>query len=178
MNFDEKLTPTKRLALGAFALVMATGGFVAGRASFDPNEAIVQPIAFNHQKHVKDAGMECSACHEYFAEHQHSGLPDLELCAGCHQQPLTNSPEEARLLELLAGPSRPAFRKLFTLPDHAYYSHRRHVTIAKLPCDTCHGAIADTTRPPSRPLVHINMATCTGCHIRQSVQTDCAACHR
>jgi hypothetical protein len=176
--FDEKLSPTERLVLGAFTVLMAAGGFVAGRASFGPNESVVQPIQFNHQKHVKDAGMECSACHEYFAKQQRSGLPDLALCSGCHQQPLTKSPEEAKLIALAASPSPPAFRKLFRLPDHAFYSHRRHVTIAKLPCATCHGAIADTTAPPSRPLVHIDMETCTNCHTRQSVQTDCTACHR
>ena len=176
--FDEKLTPTKRLLLGAFAIVMATGGFAAGRSSFGPNESVVQPIQFNHQMHVKDTGMECSACHQYFSEHQRSGLPDLALCTGCHQQPLTKSPEEAKLIALAASASPPAFRKLFRLPDHAYYSHRRHVAIAKLPCATCHGAIAETTAPPLRPLVQINMKTCTDCHTRQSVQTDCTACHR
>jgi hypothetical protein len=175
---DERLSPTQRLLLGAFAVVMAAGGFAAGRVSFDPDKAVAQPIQFNHQKHVKDAGMECSACHQYFADHQHSGLPDLALCTGCHQQPLTKSPEEAKLIRLAASPAPPAFRKLFRLPDHAYYSHRRHVTIAKLPCTTCHGGIADTTAPPPRPLVRITMATCTGCHTRQSVQTDCTACHR
>jgi hypothetical protein len=176
--FDEILTPTKRLVLGAFAVVMATGGFAAGRVSFDPNRAVVQPIQFNHQKHVKDVGMECSACHEYFSEHQHSGLPSLSLCAGCHQQPLTKSPEEAKLIALAASASPPAFRKLFRLPDHAYYSHRRHVGIAKLLCVTCHGAIAETTTPPRHPLVQITMKTCTDCHTRQSVQADCTACHR
>jgi hypothetical protein len=175
---DERLSPTQRLLLGAFAVVMAAAGFAAGRVSFDPDKAVAQPIQFNHQKHVKDAGMECSACHQYFADHQHSGLPDLALCTGCHQQPLTKSPEEAKLIRLAASPAPPAFRKLFRLPDHAYYSHRRHVTIAKLPCTTCHGGIADTTAPPPRPLVRITMATCTGCHTRQSVQTDCTACHR
>jgi Cytochrome c7 and related cytochrome c len=178
VTFDEKLSPTKRLALGAFTVVMAAGGFAAGRVAFNPDRAVVQPIAFNHQKHVKVAGMDCSACHQYYADHQHSGLPDLALCTGCHQQPMTKSPEEAKLIKLAASPEPPAFRKLFRLPDHVYYSHRRHVTVAKLPCTTCHGAIADSTAPPPRPLVQIVMQTCIDCHTRQSVPTNCIACHR
>ena len=86
--------------------------------------------------------------------------------------------EYRKLIALAAGASPPAFRKLFRLPDHVYYSHRRHVTVAKLPCERCHGAIADTTAPPSRPLVRVGMATCTGCHTRVSVRTDCTDCHR
>ena len=178
MIFDEKLSPTERLLVGIFTVAMAAVGFAAGRFGFDPDAAVRQPIQFNHQKHVKGNGMECSACHQLFADHQHSGLPDLSVCTVCHQQALGKSPEEAKLIKLAASPNPPAFKKLFRLPDHAYYSHRRHVTVAKLPCTTCHGGIADTTAPPSRPLVRIQMKTCVDCHTRQSVRTDCTACHR
>jgi hypothetical protein len=176
--FDEKLSPTERLLFGALVVAMAAGGFWTGRVAFNPHRATAQPIQFNHLKHVKGAGMECSVCHEYFAEHQHSGLPDLSACTTCHQQPLTKSTEEQKLITLAASASPPSFKKLFRLPDHVYYSHRRHVTVAKLQCPTCHGAIADTEAPPPRPLVTITMKTCTDCHTRQSVQTDCTACHR
>ena len=178
MNVDEKLGPTRRLALGAFTVLLAVAGFAAGRAAFNPNGAVVQPIQFNHKKHVKDAGLECSACHQLYADHQHSGLPDLALCAGCHQQPMTKSPEEAKLIKLAASPAPPAFRKTFRLPDHVYYSHRRHVTAGGLPCATCHGGIAETTAPPPRPLVQIVMKTCTDCHSQRNVPTNCIACHR
>lgn len=175
---DEPLGPARRIAIGAITAVMAVAGFASGRAAFAPSGAIVQPVQFNHQKHVSDVGMDCPACHQYFADHPRSGLPDLALCVGCHQQPLTKSAEEAKLIALAAADTPPRFRKLFRLPDHAFYSHRRHVAVAALPCDTCHGAIASTTAPPPRPLVRIDMKTCIDCHTRQSVQTDCTACHR
>lgn len=178
MALGEKLNPTQRLVLGAFTVATLAAGFAGGRLLFMPGTSVVQPIQFNHQKHVKGAGIDCSVCHQYYAEHQHSGLPDLSVCMTCHQQPVTKSPEERKLIALAASPSPPAFQKLFRLPDHAYYSHRRHVTVARLPCDTCHGAIADSTTPPSRPLVRVTMATCTGCHTRVSVRTDCTDCHR
>ncbi len=178
MAFADKLNPVQRLVLGAFTVAMFAGGFAAGRLLFTPGRGVAQPIQFNHQKHVKTAGIDCSTCHQYYADHQHSGLPELATCMMCHQQPVTKSPEERKLIALAAGPSPPVFRKLFRLPDHVYYSHRRHVTVARLPCSTCHGAIADTTAPPARPLVRISMATCTGCHVRVSVQTECTACHR
>jgi hypothetical protein len=174
----ERLTPTRRLVIGAFTLIMAGAGFAAGRTAFRPAGNVTQPIQFNHQKHVKDVGMECLACHEYYATREHSGLPALATCLGCHEGGVTDSPEEKRLLELAERDPQPSFRKLFRLPDHAYYSHRRHVAVAGLKCETCHGAIADTTAPPSRPLVRITMDTCVGCHAEQSVKTDCTDCHR
>jgi hypothetical protein len=139
---------------------------------------MAQPVLFNHKKHVKDVGLECATCHEYFSTGEHSGLPSLTLCQGCHSQALTKSPEEQKLIKLFASDPLPVFRKLFRLPDHARYSHRRHVAVAGLPCETCHGAIADTTEPPVYPLEPITMDTCIGCHAQRHVQTDCTACHR
>lgn len=178
MFFDDRLTPAQRLTLALVVLVMAAGGFTAGRMALRPTGAVEQPIRFNHEKHVKSAGLDCAVCHQYYAERQHSGLPSLAVCQTCHAEPLTDAPEERRLIELAGSDSPPAFRKLFRLPDHAFYSHRRHVTVAKLPCETCHGDVAATTEPPSRPLVRITMDTCMNCHAQRNVASDCTDCHR
>jgi hypothetical protein len=175
---DEKYSPTQRLVIGALIILLSAGGFAAGRIAFSPSRAVTQPIQFNHQVHVKKVGLECGICHQYFADHAHSGLPDLGVCQGCHQEAVTKSPEERKLIALFASKTPPVFQKLFRLPDHAYYSHRRHVTVAKLACTVCHDGIADTTAPPARPLVTVRMSTCIDCHTRQNVQTDCTACHR
>jgi hypothetical protein len=178
MITDEKLSPTRRLLIGVFTLAMATAGFAAGRIAFRPTGAVTQPIQFNHQKHVKDVGLECSTCHEYYSTGRHSGLPPLSTCQGCHEEPITKSPEEQKLVKLIASDPQATFKKLFRLPDHVFYSHRRHVVVAGLPCETCHGGIAETTVPPRYPLVRITMATCTGCHAEKQVSSDCTNCHR
>jgi hypothetical protein len=178
VSADERLDPRRRLVIGVLAVVMATAGFAAGRAVLRPTERVAQPIQFNHQKHVKVVGLECSACHEYYATSEHSGLPSLELCKGCHAEALTESSEEQKLLKLMASDPQPVFLKLFRLPDHARYSHRRHVTAGRLACETCHGAIAETTAPPASPLVRITMDSCTRCHADRGVKTDCTDCHR
>jgi hypothetical protein len=178
VDSDDKFSPTARLLVGALTVVMGAVGFAGGRAAFSPSGEVRQPVQFNHRVHVKTAGLECASCHQYFADHQRSGLPDLGDCQVCHQEPITKSPEERTLIALLAGPTRPAFQKLFRLPDHVYYSHLRHVTVAKLPCETCHGGIADTIAPPVRPLVSVRMSTCIDCHTRLSVETGCTSCHR
>ena len=177
MAAEERLSPTRRLLIGACTVALAAAGFAAGRVALRPTEAVTQPIQFNHQKHVETVGLECSTCHEYFSTGQHSGLPSLSTCQGCHAEALTESPEEQKLLKLIATNPQPEFTKLFRLPDHAYYSHRRHVVAGALPCETCHGPVAETTTPPRYPLVRITMATCTNCHAQKNVSTDCTDCH-
>jgi len=175
---DEKLSPVRRLILGAVALSMAGVGFVAGRIAFRPVQDVPQPVAFNHLKHVQDAGLECSTCHEYFETSEHSGLPELATCLMCHDGTITDSAAEKRLVQEAEKTPPPRCRKLFRLPDHVYYSHRRHVAVAGLKCEECHGGIAATTAPPSRPLVRVTMDTCIAGHARQGVPTDCTQCHR
>ncbi len=141
-------------------------------------EAVEQPIRFSHRAHVAGAQIDCAECHSYFSKGAHSGLPGAEVCATCHAEALTQNPEEARLRTLVQNGRPVVFRKLFQLPSHVYYSHRRHVVAGKLPCAGCHGAIAETEAPPPRPLVEISMDFCTRCHAASKVTNDCKSCHR
>lgn len=142
------------------------------------NDLIIQPIAFNHRVHITNAQLQCSDCHAYYSRGAHSGLPSADVCMACHSEALTKSTEEAKLREETQRGNPPVFRKLFHLPPHVYYSHRRHVVLGKLECVNCHGQIANTQTPPSRPLVQISMDFCTGCHAASKVTNDCKACHR
>lgn len=140
--------------------------------------AVAQPIEFNHRKHTQELQLDCQFCHEYVATGAHSGLPAADKCAMCHQAPLGESAEAARVTELLAAGDPLHFQKLFRMPAHVFYTHARHVGIAELPCERCHGAIATTERPPKRPLVNVTMDFCMACHREMGQTEDCAACHR
>jgi len=175
---EERLTPRRRLAIGAVTLLLASAGFATGRILLRPAVAVAQPVRFNHRLHVETLELDCSTCHEFYASSEHSGLPSLELCSTCHEEALTDSPEEQRLLELIEAGGDQEFRKLFRMPDHVYYSHARHVTVAGIECATCHGGIAETTAPPPVPLVHVTMNTCVGCHAASGAPVECTHCHR
>jgi hypothetical protein len=135
-------------------------------------------VAFNHLKHTKDLGLDCQTCHQQVSTGAHAGLPDAATCRLCHEAKQGTSPEAARVTALLAGGDPLRFNKLFRLPPHVYYSHRRHVGIAKLECPNCHGDIAMTQRPPGRPLVGIKMNFCLDCHRAKGQSLDCVSCHR
>ena len=160
------------IVVAALALVVAVARALAG------NPGVVQPIAFNHRKHTQDLQLGCELCHPRVRIGAHPGLPALETCAMCHQAQQGTSAEAARVTELVTAGRPLVFVKLFRLPPHVYYTHRRHVGIADLECRNCHGDIALTTTPPRRPLVKIRMANCIACHRAQRQSTDCNACHR
>lgn len=136
-----------------------------------------QPIEFNHRLHVEEAGMACTDCHEFYESEAFSGMPTAETCAFCHEEVAGESREEARLVELLQAGSPLEWQPLFRQPSHVYYSHRRHVGVAGLECEACHGAIATSKRPPRR-VRKLLMDECLECHLDGDAATDCTACHR
>lgn len=158
----------------AVVLLAATVLFLGVRRG----PAVPQPIAFNHRKHTQDLGLNCEFCHVYVKTGAHAGLPDAETCSMCHLTPQGTTEEAARVTERISEGDPLLFSKLFRLPPHVFYTHRRHVGIAELECQNCHGAIAESERPPDRPLVRVTMGFCIDCHLEQQQTVDCNACHR
>ncbi|MGD2136505.1 MAG: cytochrome c3 family protein [Gemmatimonadales bacterium] len=139
---------------------------------------VPQPVAFNHRKHTEDLGLDCSFCHTYVRTGAHAGLPDAQTCVMCHSAPQGTSAAAARVTELLQQGDSLRFNKLFAMPEHVFYTHRRHVALGELGCEICHGAIATTERPPPQALVEVTMDFCMDCHREQDQTLECNACHR
>jgi Cytochrome c7 and related cytochrome c/Class III cytochrome C family len=130
--------------------------------------AAQQPIRFNHSVHVKL--MTCNYCHQYYETRDIAGRPALFRCMMCHAYPVTDKPEAAKLQKYAADRQEVPWVRLTRLPDYVHFSHRRHVVVAKLECKTCHGDIAQTTAPPTAPLVTIRMQFCLNCHTSKAVE--------
>lgn len=164
---------TRLVLLVVVAAVLVVVPVAAGRSTSVP-----QPVAFNHRKHTEDLGLDCAFCHAYVRSGAHAGLPDAQTCVMCHSAPQGTSPEAARVTELLQQGDSLRFNKLFTLPAHVFYTHRRHVALGELACENCHGTIATTERPPPQPLVEVTMDFCVNCHRERDQTVECNACHR
>ncbi len=169
------------LAAGLVASFVLTGvgstALTLGGGPLFLRPATGQPIAFNHQKHVKDLDLACPTCHLTVEKEAFSGLPDADVCAFCHAEPQGKSEEEKRLVQFLKTGAPLSWSPLFRQPPHIFYSHRRHVAVAKIECRVCHGTIAATTAPPAR-VRRLRMSDCISCHQRSGASTDCTACHR
>lgn len=139
-----------------------------------------QPLRFSHKAHLEE--VMCGACHPYYEEHASAGMPRLEDCLDCHEGGQSEDPEgikeEEKLAQYFERNEEIRWVRLYHIPDHSFFSHRRHVVLAKLECESCHGDIAKSDVPPERPVQPVTMASCVSCHQAEDVTVDCNACHR
>jgi c(7)-type cytochrome triheme protein len=64
-------------------------------------------------------------------------------------------------------------------PGHVYFSHRAHVSFAKMTCENCHGDVTSWAQPPRAPEPSlVDMDACMACHRKQGASTECQICHR
>ena len=137
--------PSSAPLLGGFVLFFAGGAIYT--ALHGSQSWPLQPIAFNHSRHVQ-VGVGCTDCHSGARNGAKATLPTIDTCTMCHQSALTKSPEEQKLLALAAANQPLAWVQLTRIPAHVYFSHRRHTESAGIECTTCHGAMDKLTSPP------------------------------
>ncbi len=143
-----------------------------------------QPIAFNHRLHAYN-NVPCSLCHPTSATGQGATLPAVTVCRRCHEDILYESPEKAKIR--LAATSGMGLRwvPVYALRPFVYFSHRRHVTLGRIPCRACHGDVEQRSKPfaaGARPFGGTRgMAACIKCHEESHspyAGVDCVNCHR
>lgn len=142
------------------------------------NNAIQQPLPFSHNIHVTDLELGCTDCHIRVEDHQRATLPLLEICQDCHSEALTESEIESQLLTYTTTDQAIPWQRIYAVPDHVYFSHRRHVALGQVACEACHGDVSSFDLPPSAPVVPITMDGCMDCHEENQITNDCLACHR
>ncbi len=140
-----------------------------------PQLPVRQPLAFNHVRHQP---MACVLCHRGVETRAFAGIPDIATCLNCHATPPVKTPAEVATWNTAVQAQHMTWHTATRLPDHVYFSHRRHVELVQLDCAACHGNMADRTTPPAQPLKPISMNNCLDCHRQQSASTDCARCHK
>lgn len=157
---------------------------------------------FNHVVHTEDAGMACDGCHSFREDGSFAGIPGVEVCAACHDEPLGDSAAERRLVDEYVSPRREIpWRAYARQPENVYFSHAPHVRLAEIECRRCHGDHGGTTtlRPFERnristysrdiwgpritgggpePWDSMKMSDCSGCHEERGVTSHCLMCHK
>ncbi len=168
-------TRTKVAILAAAGIVLVLFLFAAS----DSKEKNIQPLAYNHKVHVEKAELKCTDCHLYAEQKASAAIPPLEVCQNCHSdQPLSGSPEEKKLLQYITEGKEIPWKRIYRVPNHVYFSHRRHVVGGEIECKVCHGDVAEFTEPVVSPAVPVTMENCMRCHKQRKITNDCLACHR
>ncbi len=158
-----------------------------------------QPINFNHVLHLgNDVGIEgdteverCLYCHEFRDDGTFVGIPKLDKCMECHddpESPLTETENEAVFLsEYVAEEKEIPWLSYSRQPDCVYFSHIAHVNMGELDCMVCHGPHAETEVIPEYKANRITgypigiwgkNITGLKCNTWDSMKMDdCAECH-
>lgn len=157
------------------ALLVTAVGLVSaiGSCLILPAAPVSQRIAFSHARHEP---LTCAGCHDGINTSRRAGFPSPAVCAKCHATAPASVPaaDWERLQTLGVAFWKPVTR----MPEHVMFSHRRHVSLAGLACESCHADIGRRATPPRRPPMRLVMDTCLACHRAEGASEDCNGCHR
>jgi mono/diheme cytochrome c family protein len=128
-------------------------------ATGDPLSA--QPVAFSHQQHAGDLGLDCRYCHTSVADSSFAGLPSTRICMTCHSQVFTDVPILAPVRLSYEYDAPLPWVRVNDLHDTVHFDHAIHVS-AGVGCDSCHGRV-DEMRVVE-PAFTITMSWCLECH--------------
>jgi hypothetical protein len=158
-------------ALAGLPLTGLVGSMIYVRTPWNTGqwEAVDQPVQFDHRHHVIDDGIDCLYCHQGAETSDYAGVPETEVCMGCHAQVWNESP----LLEpvrrsYFSGRAIP-WNRVHDLPDFVYFSHAVHVQRG-IGCVACHGRVDRMARVYENQA--LTMGFCLGCHERASELTE------
>lgn len=118
-----------------------------------------QPIAYSHELHAGDLGIDCKYCHNAVTKSKHATIPTTNVCMNCHKTvnegTTTGTEEIAKIYEAAGwdpevkaytGVTKPVkWVKVHNLPDHVYFNHSQHVEVGGIDCAQCHGDMKKET---------------------------------
>src|SRR5208282_4827040 len=137
--------------------------------------SVSQPVQFNHAVHVK--ALQCNFCHQYVEKAGFAGIPSVKVCATCHRGKVSGSEEAEKVRAFVKEHREIPWQRIYRVPSYVNFSHRRHVLLGGLQCESCHGNLRVASTPQARPAFAISMNRCMACHEERKVDTDCLTCH-
>ncbi len=177
----------KLIALGL--IVFMVGGSVKGwyvladigiAEGYQPD----QPIEFSHKIHAGDMNINCVYCHSGAEKSKTAGVPSANVCMNCHkfikEGKTTGTKEIAKIYAALDyNPETQSYGKnskpiewvrVHNLPDHVYFNHSQHVSVAGVECQKCHGEMEK--QGVANQFAPLTMGWCIDCHIETPVKTE------
>jgi mono/diheme cytochrome c family protein len=154
----------------------------------------VQPIHYSHRIHAGENGIDCKYCHSASRVSKHSNIPSLNVCMNCHKnisevaettateeyskafydgeiQKLYDAVGWDKSLQKYTGKTKPVkWVRIHNLPDHVYFNHAQHVTVAGVECQTCHGPVEEMEIMKQH--APLTMGWCINCHRETNVKVE------
>lgn len=131
----------------------------------DVGYAPKQPIAFSHQVHAGQLGMDCQYCHTNVDKAAYANIPSVETCMNCHNQIAEGSQygtqEISKVTEAYEQDDPIEWIRVHNLPDYAAFNHSAHVNVG-VGCESCHGRIDQMEVVAQKE--PLSMSWCLDCH--------------
>ena len=176
-----------------------------------------QPMDFNHAVHMDPEIVEgiegdsdaerCQYCHYFREDGTFAGIPKLESCMECHddpEMPLGETEAEKHFVETYVAEEKEIpWRSYYRQPDCVYFSHIAHVKMGEIECDLCHGDHGGREKLPAykvnrltgysidiwgrniagwkmEPWDSMKMDDCADCHVESGEEQNnaCFVCHK
>jgi hypothetical protein len=182
------------------AIALVAGWVAFPRALYVQRQ---QPLDFYHKTHGEKSGLsQCDSCHVVGSDGEFSGIPHMEVCAGCHAEKLGASKSEAILVDDYLKPAKETPWRVYSRqPANVWFSHAIHTRRAGLACTECHGEFGESdkrrtyeqnritgysrdiwghsiSRIRRAPHDGMKMSDCESCHRRHKVEVGCLGCHQ
>jgi cytochrome c551/c552/Flp pilus assembly pilin Flp len=145
-----------------------------------------QPIAYSHKIHAGDNGIDCNYCHSGARNSKTAGIPSANVCMNCHTYissgTNTGETEIAKIYDAIGfdvntrsyieGYEQKPIKwvRIHNLPDLSYFNHSQHVTVGKLECQECHGAVEEMDVVWQEN--DLTMGWCIDCHRETEVKME------
>ncbi len=148
-----------------------------------------QPIKFSHKVHAGINKIDCKYCHVGAERGKSAVIPSLSVCMNCHYNiqgvngkdpnypKAVYDKEIAKIysyigfdpasLKYTAEAKPIEWTRIHNLPDHVYFNHAQHVTVAGVECQTCHGQIQEMDVVQQQE--NLSMGWCVNCHRNSNV---------
>jgi hypothetical protein len=101
---------------------------------------VAQPVAFQHNLHVTQLGIDCRYCHTTVEIAAAASVPATETCMTCHSQIRVGTPGLAAVSASWELGTPIAWNRVHDLPDFAFFNHSAHINNG-VGCSTCHGRV-------------------------------------
>ncbi len=140
----------------------------AQRVGYQPD----QPIAYDHDLHAGQLGIDCRYCHSSVDKSPSAGIPTANTCWNCHQHVQKGNPKLAPLRaamrvdidhkEIPGAKKEPIkWVRVHKVPDYAYFDHSAHVNRG-VSCKSCHGSVNKMVKV--EVVESLSMDFCLTCH--------------
>ena len=145
----------------------------------------IQEIHYSHKIHAGDNQIDCKFCHSAARTSKTAGIPSLNVCMNFHKTideynglvaaQYTKEFYDGEIQKLYqavgwdpenmayTGVQKPVkWTRIHNLPDHVYFNHSQHVTVAGVACQQCHGDVQ--TMEVVEQHAPLTMGWCINCH--------------